>query len=232
MRIRPSTFVSITWRSSSSLDSQTGSRPSARPALLKRMSRPPSSASARSTNARELSGSVTSRRAVTARADEDAGTGLFERPRGRRADPARGARDDRALACQGGHRREVNAHPTTRSARGRLGLGDAASGGERPAQYQADDRRRGAPGAARRGGVREPQRARSRVPGSADAALRQLRVHALPDRVRARDPRRRIRVPDPGAGRAGRPQELQVARSSRTSRRCSSSASSRSWSST
>ena len=61
MRIRPSTFVSITSRSSSSLDSQTGSRPSARPALLTRMSRPPSSASARSTNARELSGSVTSR---------------------------------------------------------------------------------------------------------------------------------------------------------------------------
>ena len=52
MRIRPSTFVSITWRSSSSLDSQTGSRPSASPALLTRMSRPPSSASARSTNAR------------------------------------------------------------------------------------------------------------------------------------------------------------------------------------
>ena len=44
IRISPSTFVTITSRSSSSCDSHTGSRPRARPALLTRMSRPPSSA--------------------------------------------------------------------------------------------------------------------------------------------------------------------------------------------
>ena len=61
MRISPSTFVSITSRSSSSSESQTGSRPRERPALLTRMSIPPSSATAASTKRALLSGSVTSR---------------------------------------------------------------------------------------------------------------------------------------------------------------------------
>src|SRR6187455_944748 len=61
MRIRPRTFVSTIVMSSSSRLSQTGSRPSARPALLTRTSKPPSSACARSTNRSQLAGSVTSR---------------------------------------------------------------------------------------------------------------------------------------------------------------------------
>ncbi len=43
MRIRPFTFVSITVRSSSSEESSNGSRPSASPAALTRMSSPSSS---------------------------------------------------------------------------------------------------------------------------------------------------------------------------------------------
>src|SRR6266540_1420482 len=61
IRISPRTFVSMTVASSSSLPSQNGARPSASPALLTRMSRPPSSATARSTKRSQLSRSVTSR---------------------------------------------------------------------------------------------------------------------------------------------------------------------------
>src|SRR5215218_1108985 len=60
IRIRPSTFVSIIVRSSSSSTCSTGSRPSARPALLTRMSTPPSPSTARRTNSSELARSVTS----------------------------------------------------------------------------------------------------------------------------------------------------------------------------
>jgi hypothetical protein len=61
IRSTPRTFVSIIVASSSSVDSQNGSRPSARPALLTRTSIPPRSATARSTNRSQLSSSVTSR---------------------------------------------------------------------------------------------------------------------------------------------------------------------------
>src|SRR5581483_7756809 len=60
MRTSPFTFVSKTVRSSSSLESSKGARPSARPALLTRMSMPPSCSTAASTNAAALAGSVTS----------------------------------------------------------------------------------------------------------------------------------------------------------------------------
>ncbi len=60
IRIRPSTFVSIIARSSSSVASSAGTRPSARPAELTRMSIPPRSCTARTTKAAQLSGSVTS----------------------------------------------------------------------------------------------------------------------------------------------------------------------------
>ena len=115
------------------------------------MSSPPSSASARSTNARELSGSVTSRLPSRREPERHAGSGCLERPRGRRADPARRAGDDHTLARQVGHsRREVNARLTTRGGGGRLGWGDAASRGERPAQSQAHDRVGGAAGVCSR----------------------------------------------------------------------------------
>src|SRR5437588_10655275 len=60
MRTSPFTFVSKTLRSSSSLDSSNGARPSARPALLIRMSTPPSSPTAAATKRSQLAGSVTS----------------------------------------------------------------------------------------------------------------------------------------------------------------------------
>src|SRR5690348_1932213 len=60
MRTSPFTFVSKTVRSSSSLDSSNGARPSARPALLIRMSTPPSSPTAAATKRSQLAGSVTS----------------------------------------------------------------------------------------------------------------------------------------------------------------------------
>src|SRR5262245_11911044 len=64
-RSRPLTFVSSTVRSSSSVLLSNGSRPSARPAPLSRMSTAPSSATAASTNRRQLSGSVTSTSSAT-----------------------------------------------------------------------------------------------------------------------------------------------------------------------
>src|SRR6185436_17598083 len=60
IRIRPLTFVSSCVSSSASVDSQNGSRPRPRPALLTRMSSPPSSPIAASTNCSQLSRSVTS----------------------------------------------------------------------------------------------------------------------------------------------------------------------------
>src|SRR5581483_1568857 len=60
IRTSPFTFVSKTVRSSSSLDSSNGARPSARPALLTRTSMPPSSFTAASTKRSQLSTSRTS----------------------------------------------------------------------------------------------------------------------------------------------------------------------------
>src|SRR6185437_5919819 len=65
MRMRPSTFVSMTVASSSSDASQKGSRPRARPALLTRMSIPPSPATASSTKRRLLAASRTSSSSAT-----------------------------------------------------------------------------------------------------------------------------------------------------------------------
>ncbi len=60
MRTRPVTLTPKTVASSSSLDSSNGARPSASPALLKRMSRPPSRSTASATKRSLLAGSVTS----------------------------------------------------------------------------------------------------------------------------------------------------------------------------
>src|SRR3954468_201532 len=65
MRTSPLMFVSMIVCSSSSVDSANGSRPRARPALLTRMSTPPSSSSARSTNETQLARSVTSSSSAT-----------------------------------------------------------------------------------------------------------------------------------------------------------------------
>ena len=140
-------FVSMIVCSSSSVDSTNGSRPSARPALLTRMSRPPSSSSARSTNARaapgvgdvELErdvGSIAStRRAPPATRDAR----LAQRARGRLADAARRAGDDRRLAgrstCRhGGEPNDARssaaavprARPAASCARGRSARGASA----------------------------------------------------------------------------------------------------------
>src|SRR4029079_14373286 len=115
----------------------------------------------RSTNARELSGSVTSRlpsrrEPTKTRAPAPSSDRAVAAPITLQA-PATIARlPAREVVAIGG---EVNARPTTRGAGGRLGLGDAASRGERPAQYQAHDRLGGAARAARGRGVREPLRA-------------------------------------------------------------------------
>src|SRR6266542_627203 len=60
IRTSPFTFVSKTVCSSSSFDSSNGYLPSASPALLTRMSRPPSRSTADATKRLQLSGSVTS----------------------------------------------------------------------------------------------------------------------------------------------------------------------------
>src|SRR5664279_6550713 len=65
MRTSPLTFVPKTRASSSSLDSSNGARPSARPALLKRMLITPSCSTAAATNCALLSGSVTSSSSAT-----------------------------------------------------------------------------------------------------------------------------------------------------------------------
>ena len=65
IRITPSTFVWTTASSSSGRDSENGARPSASPALLKRMSIPPSASTAASTKARLEDSSVTSSSSAT-----------------------------------------------------------------------------------------------------------------------------------------------------------------------
>ena len=60
IRSTPSTFVCSTVASSSAVDSVNGARPRASPALLKRMSIPPTASTAASTNARLDASSVTS----------------------------------------------------------------------------------------------------------------------------------------------------------------------------
>src|SRR5579871_3375 len=64
IRTSPLTFVPKTVASSASLESSNGARPSARPALLKRMSSPPSRSTASATKRSLLSASVTSRRSA------------------------------------------------------------------------------------------------------------------------------------------------------------------------
>ena len=161
MRISPSTFVSITSRSSSSCDSHTGSRPRARPALLTRMSRPPSSATASSTNrraARRVGRRPGSRRAAS---PCDAGARLLERPRRRGADAARRAGDDRPSS-----RPELpRAHPRRNVRQQRIGAITSKFQTMEPPAARGVAPRAGAPRlrpvrAARRGRVREPQRLR------------------------------------------------------------------------
>ena len=108
MRRTPSTFVWTTRASSSAVDSVNGARPSARPALLKRMSTPPSSATAASTNAADagLVGDVDLERDVgldpldPPRTPRHAHARLAQLAHGRGADPGGGAGDDRGLAVQ------------------------------------------------------------------------------------------------------------------------------------
>src|SRR3954454_4654931 len=65
MRTSPLMFVSMIVCSSSSVESTNGSRPSASPALLTRMSTPPSSSRPRSRNEAQLARSVTSSSSAT-----------------------------------------------------------------------------------------------------------------------------------------------------------------------
>ena len=65
MRTSPLTLTPSTVASSSSLDSSNGARPSARPALLTRMSRPPSRSTASAAKPSQLAASVTSSSSAT-----------------------------------------------------------------------------------------------------------------------------------------------------------------------
>ena len=187
IRISPWTFVSSIHSSSSSLDSQNGSRPSAPPALLTRTSSPPSAVDRRGDEALAALGvgdvelrattspsSRSTRRAPTATRIP----AVTERPRGRGADPAGGAGDDRRLAVEDG------------TAADSIG-GAAASGGgtvgpscDRPGQRarpgassaRARSARRAAPRAARaRAWQSAPARdehVRRERPGSRSSASR------------------------------------------------------------
>ncbi len=108
MRSTPSTFVWTTVASTSSVDSPNGTRPRASPALLKRMSIPPSASTAASTKARLEPSSITSSGSATigvhaldaARAARDADARLAQLPHRRGADPRGRSRDDGRLPCQ------------------------------------------------------------------------------------------------------------------------------------
>ena len=198
------------------------------------MSSPPSSASARSTNARELSGSVTSRRAVAARARRRRGAPASSSARAVAAPiPLEAPVTIARLPAREVIEREVNAHPTTRSAGGRLGLGDAASRRRTP---RAASARRSSPwrcsallavvAFASRSGLGHESQAQPTPRYVSYAFTLFLIVFVLAIPVAAYGFLIQAR------GRARSPARASSRGSSRTSRRCSSSASSRSWSST
>ena len=175
MRTSPFTFVPKTRASSSSLDSSNGARPSARPALLKRMSRPPSCSTAAATNRALLSGSVTSSSSAisvssrsTRRAPPATRTPAAARARAVAWPmPGRRAGDDRRLAAEVEIRHAPDASCWRSGARavraprpasaGRDGRPGASCGGGRSAP------RAGAGACASRRGSRRPAR-RGRAP--------------------------------------------------------------------